>query len=348
MVMIASGCATGSPTPSPIVTASTVPTTRAEPTPAATSTASPAASPTASPATSSSPRPAPTASLPPGNLIATVTTDHGPCAIAAFDDSVWVTNLSANNVSRIDGATNEVGDTVDVGRGPCAIASDGEALWIGILSELALVRFDPQTKQVTDRFEVGGPVWDIQVGHGAVWVSVQQAKTLLRIDPDTRQVEKTFDAGAQPSGVAITSNEVWLATSVGTIMRVDPETNERLPDITVEGDPSWFASGPDSVVLTLSNAERVAVVETNSATVTTEFELRQHPRDPGFVGDNFWVTANGPDRVVIVSPISGAVIGGFAVPSAGAIWTAEGLLGDGWVLDFGGRDVFRYEADSGL
>jgi sugar lactone lactonase YvrE len=66
------------------------------------------------------------------------------------------------------------------------------------------------------------------------------------------------------------------------------------------------------------------------------------------VGDNFWVTASGPNRVVVVSPATGEVLGTFEVPGATAIWTAEGVLGDGWVLDFGGRTVFRFEADSGL
>jgi DNA-binding beta-propeller fold protein YncE len=277
-----------------------------------------------------------------------VTTGSGPCAIAEFDEAVWVTNLTANNIMRIDGATNEVGDPVDVGLGPCAIANDGEALWIGILSERALVRFDPETEQVTDRLDVSGPVWDIQVGHGSVWVSVQQAQTLLRIDPDTKEVEETFDVGAQPSGLAITETEVWLATTGGTIMRWDPETNERLPDIVVDGDPSWFASAPGSVVLTMSTAGRVTVVDTIAATPTSDFELQRQPRDPGYVGDNFWVTAGAPNRVAVVDPESGDVVGEFAVPDSLGIWTAEGLLGDGWVLDFSGRDVFRYGADSGI
>jgi streptogramin lyase len=282
--------------------------------------------------------------------MAAIETDLGPCAIGELDGSVWVTNLNANTLTRIDGATSEADEGINVGTQPCAVVGDGEALWIGALGDQTLVRYDPAAGEVTDTLDVAGPVWDIQVGHGSVWVSVQVANTLLRIDPETREIIKTFAVGAQPSGLVITPSEVWLATSVGTVVRIDPATNERLPDIEIAGDPTWFAAGPDpsTVLLTLSNAESVVVLDTASAVVINSFPLRQHPRDPGFVGGNFWVTANGPNRVVVVDPVSGETVGEFAVPDANAIWTAEGLLGDGWVLDFSGSTVYRYDAESGL
>jgi len=282
------------------------------------------------------------------NILATIETGFGPCAIAELDDSVWVTNLNDGTLSSIDGASNEVTDEVDVGSQPCGIASDGTALWVGILGEHALVRFDPATNKITDRFDVDGPVWDVQFGHGSIWVAVQQANTLLRIDPSQAQIVETFDVGAQPSGVAVTATEVWVATSIGAVVRVDPATNERLPDLATEGDPSWFATSPDSVVLTFSNAGTVSVFNAETTETINSFALGPHTRDPGFVGGAFWVTVQEGNEVEVVSPSTGEMMGSFDLPDATAIWSAEGLLGDGWVLDFGGTKVFRVRAEPSL
>jgi YVTN family beta-propeller protein len=334
---------TPAPTPPPTMVAPTA-------TPSVIPTATQAALATASgaPSPRTSPIATPTASPGDGDILATVETGFGPCAIAELGGSVWVTNLNEGTLSRIDGASNEVTDEVDVGSQPCGIASDGTALWLGVLGEHALVRFDPESNTVTDRFDVGGPVWDVQFGHGAIWVAVQQADQLLRIDPDQAHIVETLDVGAQPSGLAITETEVWVATSVGAIMRVDPATNERLPDLVAEGDPTWFASAPGSVVVTFSNGGTVSIFNSATTELIMSFPLGPHARDPGFVGGNFWVTVQEGNEVQVVSPSSGDILGSFNLPEAIAIWSAEGLLGDGWVLDFGGNEVFRMSVDSGL
>jgi YVTN family beta-propeller protein len=286
--------------------------------------------------------------LPRGDVLAAISTGLGPCAIAELGGSVWVTNLTQGTLTKIDGNSNEVTDEVDIGNQPCGIASDGSALWVGILGERTLVRFDPASNTVTDRVDVDGPVWDVQFGHGSIWVAVQQADTLLRVDPEDAEIVETFDLGAQPSGVAITPTQVWVATSVSTVMRVDPETNERLPDLIAEGDPTWFASAPGSVLLTFSNAGTVSVYDSETSDTIKSFPLGPHARDPGFVGDNFWVTVQEGNEVHVVSPTDGETVGSFTVAEATAIWSAEGLLGDGWVLDFGGDTVFRLRPESGL
>jgi len=84
------------------------------------------------------------------------------------------------------------------------------------------------------------------------------------------------------------------------------------------------------------------------------FELVRHSmkedaplRAIGF-GGNFWVTIELGNKVAVLGADDGELLGTFAIPEARAIWTAEGLAGDGWVLDFASNKVYRLESDSGL
>src|SRR5882762_2646327 len=59
----------------------------------------------------------PIANLRPESVIAIEGT---PDWIAVAPDSVWISNMSKNSVSRIDPKTNKVSAVVEVGKKPCA------------------------------------------------------------------------------------------------------------------------------------------------------------------------------------------------------------------------------------
>ncbi len=227
-----------------------------------------------------------------------------------------------------------------MGSGPCGIAATDDALWVGVLGQNELVRLDPSTGTVTDRLDVGGQVWDVQFGHGSIWATVRGPNDLVRVDPDSAEITAHYPTASIPSGIAITDNEVWVADSLGSVTRIDPETEEPLAALELEGDPSWFAVGPNSVVLASSNAGTAAVLD------------KQHGRNPGLGGPG-----RHPARPRVLSAAtsgsrssprtrwrsSARTPGNSSAhsrsPTCSAIWTAEGLIGDGWVLDYGGTTV---------
>jgi DNA-binding beta-propeller fold protein YncE len=168
------------------------------------------------------------------------------------------------------------------------------------------------------------------------------------VDPDSAEITAHYPTASIPSGIAITDDEVWVADSLGSVTRIDPEAQDPLAALELEGDPSWFAVGPDSVLLASSNAGTAAVLDKSTGEILGSVDRGDVLRDPGFVGGNFWVTLEASNTVGVVSPRSGELIGKFAVPDVQAIWTAEGLIGDGWVLDYGGTKVVRLEPTSGL
>ena len=53
----------------------------------------------------------------------------GASALAAGNDAVWVTSVTTDVVTRINGHTNVLVETIKVGRGPVAIAFGEGSIW---------------------------------------------------------------------------------------------------------------------------------------------------------------------------------------------------------------------------
>ncbi len=318
--LFAVSCAGTAPTPTPIPTPSQAPTS------------------------SPSPSPAPSPLTP-----AVIQTGHGPCAITALDGSIWVTNFGDGTLSRIDPVTNAVDEPIQIGSNPCGLTAFDGALWVGVLGTNEVVRFDPASGTVTDRVDVGGDPWDVQQGFGSVWVAVQGTDKVLRIDPASGDVLASVDAGNVVVGLAVTSSEVWVANSLsGTISRIDPDTNTVVGEIQLTADPSWFALGPQTVLVTLSSNAKAVLIDQATAQVITTTDVGLTPRDPGFVGDNYWVADEGSQDVYVLDANDGSVLGTFTPPDKSGIFVAEGLLGDGWIESFAGTAVSRLDSGTGL
>ena len=56
----------------------------------------------------------------------------GPTAIAVGAGAVWVANTEAGTISRIDPATNEVGDTIELGAAPAGLVVANGLLWVSV------------------------------------------------------------------------------------------------------------------------------------------------------------------------------------------------------------------------
>jgi DNA-binding beta-propeller fold protein YncE len=274
---------------------------------------------------------------------------HGPCAIAELDGSIWVTNYGDGTLSRIDPLTNIPDDPIQIGSNPCGLTALEGSLWVGVLATNEVVRFDPTTQAVAQHVNVDGDPWDVQNGFGSIWVAVQGTDKVLRIDPASGEVVASFDAGSIVVGLAVTSSEVWVANSLsGTITRIDPDTNTIAGEILLPADPSWFAVGLRTVLVTLSNNGKAALIDQATAQVITTTTVGLTPRDPGFVGENYWVANAGSEDVYVLDANDGSVKGMFTPPDKSGIFVAEGLLGDGWIESFSGTAVARLDAGTGL
>jgi DNA-binding beta-propeller fold protein YncE len=129
-----------------------------------------------------------------GRLVATITgLPYGPSGIAIAGDTVWVASSRADEMSRIDSASDRVVATMPVDHVPLPVVYAFGSVWVR--SEMAegngtVIRIDPTTNQVLAKVPVGPEAGrdgldGLGVAPDGLWVA---GLRLQKIDPRSNQV----------------------------------------------------------------------------------------------------------------------------------------------------------------
>jgi DNA-binding beta-propeller fold protein YncE len=178
---------------------------------------------------------------------------------AVGEGSVWI--HVGGKVLRIDPKTAKVVATIPTHGSLGVIAFNKGAVWVleqeSLLrtSEQLLSRIDTSNNRLTQTIHLGSggvvPIAvavSIAVGEGAVWVTQSESGRrvdplrwkLLRIDPNSSRIVRAIPLWTEPMGVVVAAGSVWVASAYGSVLRVDPQTNEvterfQLPARSSEG-----------------------------------------------------------------------------------------------------------------
>ncbi len=339
LAVLVGGCTAAAPA-SPAATSEATPTADSAPSSAPTAMASPALTHPPSPQPATTPDPG----TPLGDrLLATITADLHPCAMAVTADAVWVTSYQGN-VDRIDPATNAVTAQLDVGGQLCGIAvADDGAIWIADLSG-RIVRLDPASGAVTATIDGVGPqLWDLKSGDGAVWAIDRDAHRLLRIDPATARITARVPIGPSGAGLAVLPGGVWVADDVdGKVRKVDPKRAKVVASVDVGGGPTWFADdGTGNLLVAERLAGRVVVIDPQTGALGAALDGWNQPLDGTVVDGQAWIPDGGAGVVRVVDLADATVTSSWPLPGAHQPFVAEPAFEDVWVLDFGGTSVWR-------
>jgi YVTN family beta-propeller protein len=179
----------------------------------------------------------------------------GGTAIAAGPAGLWA--IDSASVLRLDPITGAILARI-AHAGGVAVAVGTEAVWIADMSAGTVTRIDPATNRVGATIRVGSSPVGITVASGAVWVADRRpvaggldlADTVSRIDPATDSVTATIVVDHGPSPTLFVAGAVWVANaSDGTVSRIDPSTNRptrlRL-NLTLQADVVPAAASLDS------------------------------------------------------------------------------------------------------
>jgi len=245
--------------------------------------------------------------------------------IAFGNGALWVTTVASGDlgassdtdaVSRIDPKTGKVLSTVKVPRAPMSLAFTSEAVWVvnfGMDGDI-VIRIDPQTNQlIGEPIQTGRAPLSLAVGEGSVWVANHDANTITRIDLATNQVLANITVPSEPHRVAYGEGAVWVANwHINSVTRIDPQTNqivgEPIPigfhagNIAAGLGSVWVTSdyrgpgdgAPEDVVLVRIDPQTNQTVET--------IPLGGHPIDVEIAGDAVWVSVQGSDKIVRITP----------------------------------------------
>ena len=171
-----------------------------------------------------------------------------PKGLVAAAGSVWVANSGTRTVSRINIETGRVVDTLEVGNGPTEIAVAGDLLWVANATDDTIVSIDPQTDLIGERVGIGGSPVALVGDHTGLWVATEKAVLGARVDPS---VSTTFSPpiplSGRPSALALDERFAWVATSDGTVTRIERDTNRVNSTVEIGGRPTAIIATDDSV-----------------------------------------------------------------------------------------------------
>jgi DNA-binding beta-propeller fold protein YncE len=203
-----------------------------------------------------------------------------------------------------------------------------------------------ETSSVDGEVPVGARPSGIAVGEGSVWVGDRDDNTLLRINPESRKTVRTIGLAVEPRDIAVGAGSVWVATEAGSVLRVDPTSNEVLrtlalgeqretccpPQLASSGTAVWIAhhgrlsrlDPATNRVATVRRAGAAAIAYGENAlwVLTSTGRIERVDPNTGRVTDT-----------ISRAPVSGPEFGGGIAAGAGAVWTAPYLARALWKID---------------
>jgi hypothetical protein len=173
------------------------------------------------------------------------TWEVGGGGLVALPDGVWVTGAVDDPqgradaiVFRVDPATNEVVERIDLGSGFGAdVWVDEAGLWVVIFTEedrgpnIEVVRLDPVSLEEVARIPLPSD-WAKQVFafEGSIWVhgnredstDAVRPDVLFQIDPATNRYVGSVELPSQEFTLAVDGGSLWQRTPSG-VVRIDPD-----------------------------------------------------------------------------------------------------------------------------
>ncbi len=148
--------------------------------------------------------------------------DVGAGWLAEAPNAIWAGSSRA--LSRIDPSTERLRPRESPTWGPMAYGFG--SLWV---LGRGLVRVSPVSGKVIGTVDLVGSSADVATGFGSVWIADDEMQAVVRVDERQEAIVRTYDVGGSPLGVAVGADAVWAASDDGTVVRIDPETD----DVTV-------------------------------------------------------------------------------------------------------------------
>jgi YVTN family beta-propeller protein len=231
---------------------------------------------------------------------AQIAVDSAPTSVVFGQGALWVTNASANTVSRIDPKTRSVRQTIAVGNSPSGIAAGGGGVWVANHDDSTVSWINPQSNTVVREISVGHGPTAVAYGYGSVWVTNSDDRTLSRIDPDTGEVVvRRIRTGAVGRGIAVGAGSVWVTDeATRTVGRVDPLTNRITNQATVGNGPADIVYGDGSLWVANELDGTVSEIDPRTLAVRAAIPVAGSPAALAFGRDHLWVSDEFGQRVI--------------------------------------------------
>ena len=217
-----------------------------------------------------------------------------PTAMALFDGSAWVLAGFEGRLSRVDGETVELRDTVQV-RGRSVAAAD-TGVWLADDIADRVTRLSPLTLSQDGSAELearSGPR-AIAIAGTDIWVANERSETLVRIDGQTAQAGGSgIGLGAAPTDLAIGAGSAWVTSmTTDTLFRVDLERGEVAAAIDMCDEPDAVVASEGGVWVACRAGRTVRRLDPDGAFIA-DIPVPGVPSALSLVEDGVWVALRG-------------------------------------------------------
>ena len=261
---------------------------------------------------------------------------------------VWVANAGDQTLSRVDAATNEVLDQIELDGPPQEVDVGEGGVWVAGFGRVTAL--DPDTGEVLGMADLGSAddSISISVGEGAVWAVVGD-RSLYRVDPESFEAQEVAAVSA-PVDVAARDGAVWVLDQDQGLLQLDPGTGdavgEPLPDVPGRGDISagqgvvWIGNKQDDTLLRIDAATR---------DISGVFQVTGTYIDMAVSETVIWVLSrtNEDARLTALDPNSNGEVLGTLRISGDPVEVSAGQTGL-WVVSRGRGALLRVDADAVL
>ena len=243
-----------------------------------------------------------------GRLTGQVSVGASPSAIAAGDGSIWVTNVDAHTVSRVDPVKQVVIQTIQVGNGPDGIAVGGGFVWVTNGLDGTVTKISPITDSPVDTIQVGNGPAGVATGARYVWVANSNDGTVTRIDERTDKPLAPINVGQSADGIAVEDGSVWVTSNVsGTVTRIDATGNVAQSVATGDGADA-VAAAPDSIWVANNLDGTVTRVDPTSSKGPVTIAVGDGPSGIAVAGSAVWVSNELAGTLSRIDAVRNAVV----------------------------------------
>ena len=249
----------------------------------------------------------------------------------------YVANVSGNNVSVVNTATNTMAGLVSVPAGPTglAVTPDGSAVYVASQSSNSVAVFSTSTNTVLKTLTVGTiPVaLAIHPNGTQVYVVDQGSNQISVIDTATKAVTGTITVGQKPVGVAFSPDgsrafvpNLWS----GNVSVINTATRAVVSTFTALSGPAAVAVSPNGQAVYVANqySGAVTVHDSSSGSIVATINGFLYPNSLAVTpsGSRLFVTNGNGGSVGAVDTTSNKVL---ATVATGALPTSVAISPDG-------------------
>jgi outer membrane protein assembly factor BamB len=267
---------------------------------------------------------------------------NGPRRVAFDGTHIWVTNFSANSVSKLRASDGFVVANYPAGSGPVSIAFDGAFIWVGnpgigngIVTRLRAS--DGMLMGTVPNVDGG----DSLVCDGAnVWVANLDERKVRKVNTNSLAVQGPFDAGGPAAALAFDGENIWVANRGGdSLTELRASDGGLVRTVFLGGQTQPQALAFDGANIWAAGAfGKVFKVRASDGQLLGSFNIGGDPQGIAFDGANIWITSSRSVRKLRAS--NGEFLGDFTpgVGLGGVAFDGTNIFvacfGSNWVSKF--------------